>query len=106
MPILDSQLVTECFHQYMHASWSSMLSVHTEYSSVPLTCHLCFSVRGYTGSEYSSVGNLLERESPTVLWKNVDIRFIGLWRCYINITITILDIIYSPVFYLRLNSTL
>jgi hypothetical protein len=29
-----------------------------------------------------------------------------LWRWYINITITILDIIHRPVFYLRLNSTL
>jgi hypothetical protein len=27
------------------------------------------------------------------------------WRCYINISITILDIIYRPVFYLKLNST-
>jgi hypothetical protein len=31
---------------------------------------------------------------------------IGLWRWYINITITILDIILRPVFYLKLNSTL
>jgi hypothetical protein len=31
---------------------------------------------------------------------------IGLWRCYINKTITILDIIHRPVFYLKLNSTL
>jgi hypothetical protein len=31
---------------------------------------------------------------------------IGLWRWYINITITILDIIHRPVFYLKLNSTL
>jgi hypothetical protein len=31
---------------------------------------------------------------------------IGLWRWYINITITILDIIYCPVFCLKLNSTL
>jgi hypothetical protein len=29
----------------------------------------------------------------------------GLWRWYINITITILDIIHCPVFYLKLNST-
>jgi hypothetical protein len=34
------------------------------------------------------------------------LRFIGLWRCYINITITILDIIHRPAFYLKLNSTL
>jgi hypothetical protein len=27
--------------------------------------------------------------------------FIGLWRCYINIAITILDIIHRPVFYLN-----
>jgi hypothetical protein len=33
-------------------------------------------------------------------------RSIGLWRWYINITITILDIIHRPVFYLKLNSTL
>jgi hypothetical protein len=31
---------------------------------------------------------------------------IGLWRLYINITITILGIIHRPVFYLKLNSTL
>jgi hypothetical protein len=31
---------------------------------------------------------------------------IGLWRWYINITITILDIIHRPVFYLELNLTL
>jgi hypothetical protein len=31
---------------------------------------------------------------------------IGLWRWYINMTITILDIIHRPVFYLKLNSTL
>jgi hypothetical protein len=33
---------------------------------------------------------------------------IGLWRWYeyINITITILDIMHHPVFYLKLNSTL
>jgi hypothetical protein len=31
---------------------------------------------------------------------------IGLWRWYINITVTILDIIHRPVFYLKLNSTL
>jgi hypothetical protein len=31
---------------------------------------------------------------------------IGLWRWYINITITILDIIHSLAFYLKLNSTL
>jgi hypothetical protein len=30
---------------------------------------------------------------------------IGLWRWYINITITILDIIHRPVFYLKLNAT-
>jgi hypothetical protein len=30
----------------------------------------------------------------------------GLWRWYINITITILDIIHRPVFYLKLNWTL
>jgi hypothetical protein len=34
------------------------------------------------------------------------IRSIGLWRWYISITITILDIIHRPVFYLKLNSTL
>jgi hypothetical protein len=28
---------------------------------------------------------------------------IGLWRWYINITITILDIIHRPVFYLKRN---
>jgi hypothetical protein len=28
-------------------------------------------------------------------------RSTGLWRCYINITITILDIIHHPVLYLR-----
>jgi hypothetical protein len=33
-------------------------------------------------------------------------RPIGLWRWYINIAITILDIIHRPVFYLKLNSTL
>jgi hypothetical protein len=27
--------------------------------------------------------------------------FVGLWRWYINITITILDIIHRPVFYLK-----
>jgi hypothetical protein len=31
---------------------------------------------------------------------------VGLWRWYINITKTILDIIHRPVFYLKLNSTL
>jgi hypothetical protein len=31
---------------------------------------------------------------------------IGLWRWYINITITIMDIIYRPVFYLKLNSNI
>jgi hypothetical protein len=31
---------------------------------------------------------------------------IGLLRLYINITVTILDIIHRPVFYLKLNSTL
>jgi hypothetical protein len=30
----------------------------------------------------------------------------GLWRWYINVTITILYIIHRPVFYLELNSTL
>jgi hypothetical protein len=30
----------------------------------------------------------------------------GLWRRYINITVTILDIIHHLVFYLKLNSTL
>jgi hypothetical protein len=31
---------------------------------------------------------------------------IGLWRWYINISITILDIMHRPVFYLKLNSSL
>jgi hypothetical protein len=31
---------------------------------------------------------------------------VGLWRWYINITITILDIIHRPVIYLKFNSTL
>jgi hypothetical protein len=31
---------------------------------------------------------------------------LGLWPYYINITITILDIIHLPVFYLKLSSTL
>jgi hypothetical protein len=31
--------------------------------------------------------------------------FIGLWRWYISITITILDSIHRPVYYLKLNST-
>jgi hypothetical protein len=34
------------------------------------------------------------------------IRSIGLWRWNINITVTILNIIHRPVFYLKLNSTL
>jgi hypothetical protein len=34
------------------------------------------------------------------------LRSIGLWRWYINVTITILDIIHYPVFYLKLNSIL
>jgi hypothetical protein len=34
------------------------------------------------------------------------LRSLGLWRWYINITITILDIIHRPVFYLKHNSTL
>jgi hypothetical protein len=38
--------------------------------------------------------------------QNIKTRSIGLWQCYINITITILDIIHRPVFYLKLNSTL
>jgi hypothetical protein len=29
--------------------------------------------------------------------------FVGLWRWYINITVTILDIIHRPVFYLNQN---
>jgi hypothetical protein len=32
--------------------------------------------------------------------------YIGLWRWYSNITITIVEIIHRPVFYLKLNSTL
>jgi hypothetical protein len=36
----------------------------------------------------------------------INIRFIRLLRWYINITITILDIIHRPVFYLKLNSTI
>jgi hypothetical protein len=32
------------------------------------------------------------------------IKSIESWRWYINKTITILDIIHSPVFYLKLNS--
>jgi hypothetical protein len=28
-------------------------------------------------------------------------RSIGLWRCYINITVTVVDIIHRPVFYLN-----
>jgi hypothetical protein len=31
---------------------------------------------------------------------------VGSWQWYINIPITILDIIHRPVFYLNLNSTL
>jgi hypothetical protein len=31
---------------------------------------------------------------------------IGLWRWYINVTITILDIVHRPVFYSKYNSTL
>jgi hypothetical protein len=31
---------------------------------------------------------------------------IGLWRWYINVTITILDIIHRPASYLKLNSNL
>jgi hypothetical protein len=30
---------------------------------------------------------------------------IGVWRWYVNITTTILDIAHRPVFYLKLNST-
>jgi hypothetical protein len=41
-----------------------------------------------------------------VLSYYLTIRSIGLWRWYINVTITILDIIHRPVFYLKLNSTL
>jgi hypothetical protein len=33
------------------------------------------------------------------------IRSIGLWRWYINMTITVLNIIHCPVFYLKLSST-
>jgi hypothetical protein len=32
------------------------------------------------------------------------LRSTGLWRWYINITITILEIIHRPVFYLQLNT--
>jgi hypothetical protein len=48
--------------------------------------------------------------STEVDYKNLiitnHIRSAGLWRGYINTTITILDIIHRPVFYLKLNSTL
>jgi hypothetical protein len=47
-------------------------------------------------------GNILRlRYEPNRLMLSV-----GLWRRYINVTITILDIIHRPVFYLKLNSTL
>jgi hypothetical protein len=39
-------------------------------------------------------------------YQNWKLESVGLWRLYINITITILDIIHRPVFYLKFNSTL
>jgi hypothetical protein len=40
---------------------------------------------------------------PSQIWNYL--RSIGLWRWHINITITNLDIVHRPVFYLKLNST-
>jgi hypothetical protein len=38
--------------------------------------------------------------------QQVNVLSICIWRCYINITITILEIIHRPVFYLKPKSTL
>jgi hypothetical protein len=56
-----------------------------------------------TSKEYASVNFLSENR---IIQSATDVRSIGLWRWYINITITILEIIHRPVFYLKLNSTL
>jgi hypothetical protein len=46
------------------------------------------------------------QRSKYSIWKIRKITPIGLWQQYINITVTIVDIIHRPVFYLKLNSTL
>jgi hypothetical protein len=46
------------------------------------------------------------KESEYAIGTYFKVRSTGLWRWYINITITIMDIIHRPVFYLKLSSTL
>jgi hypothetical protein len=87
---LDDNLFQCCF---IHRNgWSS-----SDFSS--RSCHT-FRWQPY-GREF-----LCEFKFPTDLWIPGSIRSVGLWRWYINITITILDIIHRPVLYLKLNSTL
>jgi hypothetical protein len=58
------------------------------------------STRLYTFVHTSRETHCLRNESNRLMLS------VGLWRWYVNITITILDIIHRPVFYLKLNSTL
>jgi hypothetical protein len=74
--------------------------------------HLIFKTQLYRFVHTSQEPHHVSATSPTDYWYLVRSRtkatelVIGLWRWYINITITILDTIYRLVSYLELSSTL
>jgi hypothetical protein len=72
------------------------------------TCHGCHITKGIHGFRVNSIGlSVPHRKHITSRYESNRLMLsIGLWQWYINITITILDIIHRPDFYLKLNSTL
>jgi hypothetical protein len=81
--------------------WSlSFWTLHQNPMYIPLLSHVCYTYRG------THVNEITKLSTPKWYSYLRHTRSIGLWRWYINIPITILDIIHRPVFHLKLNSTL
>jgi hypothetical protein len=90
-------------HSYVALSSATILNMQCNYHSSEQYPSSCLLFKTQLNSVGLSVPHSKHITSP--LQAHTLMLSIGLWRLYINITITILDIILRPVFYLKLNST-
>jgi hypothetical protein len=92
--------------RYRHVKWDPALANQYGFASFSVT-FLYFTHQKCSSHGYIFTKNKIRcpRKVGTAFLSLIS-RSTGLWRWYITITVTILDIIQRPVFYLKLNSTL
>jgi hypothetical protein len=88
---------------FVHIANTAVMRKETRVDLAEGACSWPF-VRDWNGFSVRTIQETLRlRYEPNRLMLRVSI---GLWRWYINVTITILDIIHYSVFYLKLDSNL